>query len=193
MRVADLFENQNLDELSVPRTRDAAVMHLWKAGYDSMGTGAFGSVYAKPGSPFVIKLFDNIDRAFPAFVALAMANQANPHFPRFRGKLFKMSEKYSAVRMERLSVYHYDSTLIRRYMVHRDHLPAPEQRDPESHTQMQWMDALDFMEEYPTLKQAADLIIDNLAPQFRIDISNDNLMLRNRTIVFTDPVAPNAF
>jgi hypothetical protein len=179
-----------LNELSVPDSRKAAVRRLWDAGYQYMGDGAFASVYAREGDPFVLKLFDNIDTAFPAFVALAMAHQANLHFPRYRGRLMRVAPGYSAVRMERLTPYHYDSSMIGRYMRHRDHLPPPGQRDPNSYTQMQWEDAEEFMEGEPTLKEACDLIIDHLGTQYRIDISDNNLMMRGRTVVIIDPVTP---
>ena len=49
-------------------------------------------------------------------------------------------------------------------------------------------DAFDFMQGYPKLEQACDLVIDNLLPKFELDIKRDNIMMRGKTIVLSDPI-----
>ena len=159
---------------------DVAAQHLEKNGYEFLGAGSYGTVLQKPGVPYVLKLFGANDLAYISFIELARKNEANPHFPRFYGKLVKVTNDYYAIRMEPLDRYRYDSTLIYVYMRDRNYYRDNEPSD-------QFYDAMELMEEYPLLQQACDIILDNLQ-NFKIDIRNDNLMLRGKTIVITDPI-----
>lgn len=189
------IEEQRLDELSRPADMKDVFTLLAKAGYqqkmENDAPGAFGAVWHKPGAPYVLKIFSSSDYAYEAFLKLAMAHQDNPHFPKIFGKLVKITPKYYGVRLEPLTPYKYDSTTIRRYTRYRNYMHNADV-DPNSIVAMEYEDCLEFLYEYPQLKEALDLIIDGLLDIYGNDISNKNLMMRGKTIVITDPVAGTA-
>lgn len=185
-----LYE-MRLTELSRPEDMKDATAVLKKAGYEQQAAndapGSQGSVWQKPGAPYVLKIFSAGDKAYQAFVQLAMRHQDNPHFPKFFGKMIKVTPKYYAVRIEPLTPYKYNSTLMYRYTKLRNYM-AGGGVDPNSMSAMEYDDCMEFLEEYPKLKEALDLIIDGLLDVFDNDIANKNIMMRGKTIVITDPV-----
>lgn len=175
-----------IDEVTRPKSIYDASQKLIAAGYDVLGSGAFGRVFRKPGSPHVVKLFSALDTSYLAFIALAQTHPS-PHFPKFIGKVVRVTDDYYAVRTEPLTPYRGDSTLIDRYIRYRD----AKWEDPQGLTAMQFDDAVEFMEEHPTLRVACDLLKDHLLtnPEFRTDLHNGNIMMRGSTMVLSDPVA----
>lgn len=173
-----------VNEIARPLTRRDADAVLRGAGYRCLGTGSFAAVYRKPGASYVLKVFAAADRAYAAFIALAKQHADNPHFPRFFGRIVQVTPGYHAIRMEPLTPYRYDETLIAFYLRHRDWTP----QDPHSHMAMQLGDALEYLEEHPRMREALDLIIDNLLGGYETDMKQDNLMMRGSTVVVTDPV-----
>lgn len=173
-----------LTELARPRTRDKAEWILINAGYRHINRGANGAVYQKPGTSYVLKLFDSRDQAYLSFVELAMANP-NPHFPRFFGKLVPVTEDYSAVRIEFLEpcTRHAEVHMIDQYII--------KQRDRLTGMNGSFGDGIwEFMEANPDLKQACDLIVGLLVKnkKFFCDVYLANVMMRGSTIVLSDPI-----
>ena len=184
----DQFLNSfmRINELTRPQKSNHAANILHDAGYKVLGRGSFGSVFEKPGANYVLKLFEEYDVAYRSFIDL-VRRFPNPHFPKFYGKLVRVSDEYYAIRMEKLDPYRGNEEMIRVYIMNRDY--KPDKRDLHRQFYLDILDAKDFMEENPSLKEACGLIIDHLAPHFRIDIKQDNLMVRGKTtIVITDPV-----
>jgi hypothetical protein len=177
MRATDLME------MTRPKDRWDANEILLGAGYELLGSGSFATVYDKPGLPYVLKLFDGDDKAYMAF-AMLTKQHPNIHFPKLMGKPVKVSPGFYAIRMERLEPYRGDPHLFHVYTVNRDR-----KLDPDSYTASQMSDVEEIFYGDPTLKVALDIMIDNLTPQFRFDLWNQNIMMRGSTIVFTDPVA----
>lgn len=191
INIIDGASGHRLDELSRPPLRADATVVLKNAGYKRLGRGAFASVFHKPGKDYVLKVFSAKDEAYLAFIALAKTH-LNPHFPRFLGKIVKVTDDYCAIRMELLKPYRYDPSQIDLYIRTRDWVPE----DPNSYYAQQVEDAREFMGYRPELKLACDLIVDKLLtrPGIERDIRQDNIMMRGDTIVLTDPVkAPAAF
>lgn len=174
-----------LHELSIPQTRQDAADVLISAGYTELGTGGFAGVYAKPGSPDVVKLYNSRDRGYSDFLAM-VAQNPNPHFPRITGKK-RVLGTYHAVRMERLS----ESTravqpqieMIEHYVLslrYHDHL------DPD-HAE----EVYAFMETQPELKTACDLVANvwmRGGNDYLCDLAPRNVMMRGDTLVITDPI-----
>lgn len=164
----NLVESKLLSELTVPKNYTSASVLLMQAGYRSLGYGAYGGVFQKPGANYVLKIFRNCDRAYMDFVKLAVANP-NPHFPKFYGKLVRINSKYSAIRMECLDfVVKNDWRRIKTYLVLDDDDGADIDRD---------------------MLIACDLIKEYLLPKYTIDIKGSNVMYRGLTPVITDPVS----
>lgn len=177
-----------LAEITLPDFPQDAGQRLRAAGYKQIGDGSYAEVYQKPGSPYVLKLFSDSDKAFLAFVALAKAHP-NPHFPVFRGQLITASDNYYALRMELLTEFPdnlIDPVLwpIHSYMFGIG-------KNPESYPFLQtsqYQEHIHWIEDHPSVKQACDLMHRYLSGQFTFDLKADNVMMRGDTIVFVDPV-----
>lgn len=168
-----------INEITRPVNRLSADQILDKAGYKRLGNGAFGAVYEKPGVDYVLKVFSSTDRAYIDFIKL-VKSYPNKHFPKFIGKVVKVNDVYSAIRMEKLSGMHNHNVanLMQQYCVYRN------VKGRIGYERL--VDVLDWLSEAPELKTALDLILDNLA--YELDLRTDNIMKRGNTYVITDPV-----
>jgi len=189
-----LTESLMLQELSIPPTMGKAIRILQDAGYEHMGAGNFAEVYRKPGDNHVIKLFGFSDLAYPKFVQLAQST-SNPHFPKFKGKLMKVTKDYYAVRMEKLNpitegaipysgikmssaslAYAINDYVRLKKGLGNNYIP-----DDKVKTIMEELEL-----SQPGITEACDFIagMTDVYP----DIHKNNLMLRGKTLVITDPV-----
>lgn len=177
-----------LQEFTRPKDMDAADAVLIQAGYKHLGSGAYANVYHKPGKPYVLKVFTRFDTAYLAYIALVQS-QSNIHFPKFYGKLIKVTDSYYAIRTEHLERYdefadkERSVDVIGRYLFYCAHPP----RNPDQ--QEKFEVATKWMEEHASLKEACDIIAENLLPKFHEDIHRNNIMMRGDVIVLTDPVS----
>lgn len=87
-----------IDELSLPSSITKAKIILRKAGYKVLGIGSFGTVLKNPKSNYVLKLFKSKDTAYLAFINM-VKNNPNRHFPKIIGNIIKVTDQYSAVRL----------------------------------------------------------------------------------------------
>ncbi len=192
MRLGEFVNQKVLTELSRPNTRGLAGNFLKNNGYEKIGKGSFASVWGKQGEDFLLKIFDNSDKAYPEFVNLATSNKNN-HFPQFKGKMTKINDKYSGIRIERLEpmseaqflslglgpVYNYLNYIrdVERGVEHNW------QPDLVKST-MQQMDNLESTQ--PGIRNALELIAKKL--NYTFDVQPANFMLRGGTVVILDPV-----
>ncbi len=183
INLADTQHEETLTETVRPQTRRLADEVLRRAGYQRLGHGHFGAVYRRPGSSYVLKVFSAKDKAYLDFIALAQNHSDNPHFPKFFGKVVPVTPAYSAVRMEPLTPYRHDPVTIDDYLRLRDY-----HGEPSSYLMLRREDSIEFMEFYPRLREACDLIIDHLLTKYERDIRRDNIMRRGETLVMIDPV-----
>ena len=172
-----------------------AMTILQNAGYQYLGSGNYANVYAKPGANHVIKLFGHSDLAYPKFIELVQSNP-NPHFPKFKGKMMKVTNDYYAIQMERLSPLPADakaysnidagsSTIgyaLNDYTRQAAGLPN---NDLSANLIPTIMDELEKTQS--GIKEACSLIASLSGVVY--DIHKNNLMLRGNTLVITDPVA----
>ena len=181
---------QVLDEITRPGTIDDAHEILKKAGYAQIGDGYYAEVFAKPGADHVLKLFNSRDKAYQAFVNLAIQNP-NIHFPKFKGKMMKITDNYYAIRMEKLtpiagiSGSPRDRGIIKlmiEYITRKEDdpfRPFPDQRQ---------MDVLEKLQ--PGITAACDVIVELLKHNdAEVDLHLGNVMMRGNTYVITDPVS----
>lgn len=70
-------------------------------GFERLGHGTWSNAYEKPGYPWVFKLFKD-DPAYLWYYKFCKANQNNPHVPKIKGGLIKISNDTFCVRMEKL-------------------------------------------------------------------------------------------
>lgn len=163
-----------LDEITRPIDRVSVDEILNSSGYTRLGAGAYGAVYEKPGASYVLKVFTTKDIAYIDYIKLCMSNQSD-YFPRFIGKMVRVNEVYSAIRMEKLGMFPMmKGDAIARNI--REYIQLGDGVDGE---------VLDWLDEYPGMEDACDLIRTLDHP---LDLKWDNVMKRGNIPVIVDPV-----
>lgn len=173
-----------ITEISRPETQREADTILRKAGYKRIGYGSFGAVYEKGDK--VLKTFVSHDTAYLEFAKMAMSNQNNPHFPKIYGKPLRITDEYYGIKIEKLQKIKNkpNYTYIREFIINLKY------EDEEALT------GRDF---YPYIKslgkdfiEACKLIASILKKHSDFDIDiygvSDNMMAREKTLVFSDPI-----
>ena len=198
MRINEIInESETLDEITRPNKIHDAGHILKHAGYEKLGYGMFADVYAKPGADHVLKLFDRRDRSYPKFVNMVIQHPNN-HFPKFKGKIMKITDNYYAIRMEMLSKFstwmadnggldllYLLQNYIYGYAAHGAGFETSSERASSTVKQIN-----DLEKTQPGIKKACEFIADLIkSGDPGLDLHNENLMMRGNTIVFTDPVS----
>lgn len=183
MRLDEFVNQKVINELTIPDTFKGAVERLKSAGYNSLGSGYYGQVFEKPGADYVLKVFSNRDKAYTNFVNIARQNQDNPHFPKIKGSIVKVTDAYSAVRTEKLANYSGEyASVLEEYL----ETGSLEHNNPDVKSKLEKV-----FQEQPGLKDALDVIHSSLIKtgQHENDFHMDNMMSRGNTIVIIDPVS----
>jgi hypothetical protein len=176
-----------LSEFTKPSTKKNAEAILLNAGYKRLGSGCFADVYHKEGASYVLKLFVPADKAYLDYIKLVQANP-NEHFPKFVGKLIRVTPDYYAIRTELLEPFIYDKEtekkidMIGGYLYFSKIPPTRPEKIETFKIIQKWMN------KNSSLKDACDLIAKRLLKKYHEDVSANNIMLRGNTIVLTDPV-----
>lgn len=191
MRITEIItESQVLDEITRPNTMGEAQAILEKAGYEKYGSGWYAMVYAKPNADHVLKLFSVRDRSYPEFVNMTIQN-SNTHFPKFKGKMMKVTNEYYAIRMEMLTRFgEADEPILKKIKNYIYGYATYGRSYSDNIRGQEVINEIDQVEEMqPGIKKACELIADLIANgNVGLDLHHGNLMMRGNTIVFTDPV-----
>ena len=193
MRINEIInESEVLDEITRPDTMGDAQAILEKAGYEKYGSGWYAMVYAKPGADHVLKLFSVSDRSYPEFVNMTI-QRPNTHFPKFKGKMMKVTNEYYAIRMEMLTRYGEapgDGPILKMIQNYIYGYATYGRSYSDNIRGQEVIKEIDQVEEMqPGIKKACELIADMIANgNVGLDLHHNNLMMRGKTIVFTDPV-----
>ena len=151
--------------------------------------GWFGSVWYHPNLDYVAKVFSARDRGYLKFLDVAMANQDNPHFPKFRGQLVKLTPVTMAVRLERLTNYSRHKFEDIEYMLGTSSGVRNWRKYIETNEV-----AKEFVDKWPQFGDALDLLNQSwFSNEKSIDFDwhDGNIMLRNQTVpVIIDPFKP---
>jgi hypothetical protein len=177
-----------LNELTRP-TISQTVLALQDKGYEEVGRGLCGHVWAKPGSSTALKVFTKIDGGYRMFANVVMANP-NPHFPRLSGKLIRLNDHYFAIRMELLEpLASYESlhAITSYVMEHNDREPPSAEWVQKYKAELEITRECVFGE-FPHLQQACDILLATVLKKFNSDIHGNNIMQRGRLPVIIDPV-----
>lgn len=153
-----------------------------KYGFEQVGEGGFGTVFFHPKLPYALKLF-NSDPGYTRYIGLCLQNQHNPYFPKFRGKLIKLTKLVGAVRMEKLTEFRTDPWDPNNFTIGVDRLIRNIQKTstvPDSSPLKNDKMLIDAL-----IKIAK--LVDKYHMFF--DIKDANFMMRGDQVVFTDPVA----
>ena len=183
MRVSEILnEEQRLNELTRPNSMFAAGEILRKAGYKRLGEGEFAVIYGKPGKSHILKLFKATDEAYMEFINITLQHP-DIHFPKFKGKLMKITDGYCAIQMEKLKrVTGFNASYVLATYITRmqqwqefDIRPGPDMENLEKRQ--------------PGIMKTCQLIAQGISPNRAVDIHSENIMMRGNTLVITDPVA----
>jgi hypothetical protein len=190
MRYREVIGERRLNELLRPSDKEAAGAILQNAGYSKVGSGVFADVWSKPGSEFVLKLFDKADQSYLRFIDL-VKNNPSPYFPTFKGKPIEVNDEYVAIRIEKLDgfVTPAFAEKVQRYVSNRRSFVSDENLKrglPEVFNSIVELDR-----QWPGFKAALDLLADEYGSGRRsfIDLHNENIMLRNGAPVIIDPAS----
>lgn len=188
MRITEIInESQVLDEITRPVDMYDANEVLNNSGYEQIGRGHFAKIYAKRGADHVLKLFASYDSAYIQFVNMTIQNP-NIHFPKFKGKMMKITDTYYAIRMEKLSplsVNNLDQSILKLMKEYINHQVDDSFRP---FPRMETMSRLEKMQ--PGIIEACDVVAELLKQggAISLDLHSGNIMKRGNTIVITDPV-----
>lgn len=187
MRISDLLEDPDiLDEITRPRLMNHAEEILLAAGYEKAGHGLYANVFIRPGENSVLKLFNAEDQAYIDFYNL-VRNSNDIHFPKFKGRLMKITEWYYAARMEKLeplppTMYGFNTAII---MARLDDLLKDRRLNAQEERMLQFM-----REVQPGFIEVCEYLEKTLGENHYLDLHAGNVMLRGDTMVVTDPVSP---
>jgi len=178
---------------------DKFFKYLEQHGFKRLGYGTFANVYEKPGYPWVFKLFKD-DDPYIWYYKYCRANQNNPHVPKIKGNLIKVSDDTFCVRMEKLTPYpetpeykklydHIRYTLFKMMDDAYTGIRNPHGWQPSQKELVMRQEAQDFIKQkYPQLYKVLDALA-NHGTDWELDLHAQNLMLRGDTVVITDPIA----
>lgn len=198
MRLTEFVNQKILKEVSKP-SWDEAVEILTKNGYKQIGFGIHAEIFFKEGSTNVLKLFSNDDDGYKAFLQL-MTSHPNTHFPKLVGKLTKINDDYSAIRMEKLDpISNFPDWFTGTLSVYEEARQEDPNRASKSAEEIMAghysrhddeTELLNLFKTQPGLEEALNLIIDELViKQGRsLDLHKKNIMSRNGTWVIIDTV-----
>ena len=158
---------------------------LRRAGYKQLGSGTFAYVYAKQDAPNCLKLFVAKDTAYIEFINLAMSNP-NPHFPKFKGKLMKITNHYYAIQMERLSPIDYVEMRTMMYAID-NYTSDIYYSGKASDASLANMEEVE--KKQPGITKACEAIATTITRGRSLDMHRGNFMMRGNVLVITDPVA----
>lgn len=164
-------------------------LELVRQGWKRIGKGAYGLVYEHPNFPYIFKIFYN-DPDYFKYFNWATQHQNNPHVPKIKGKYIKINDKTYAVRMEKLEPLPSIDVAIEKYID-----PDLQSKSKLNMSYYSNIDKLSIYTNLPFLKENfPDLydVINYVKTNFSLmsqDFHGGNVMLRDDTIVITDPVA----
>lgn len=92
----------NKTELIRILSEDEVERYMNDLDYKKVGEGGSALVFAKPGKPYVVKVY-KLDRCYEEFLKLARRNSNNPFYPRFYDKVYTLPGKiWRAIKLELL-------------------------------------------------------------------------------------------
>jgi hypothetical protein len=182
MKIDELVGYKNKPEYQAVKDSDfitALMKKLNNLGYQKyyLGSGIFGSVYARPEDDFVVKVFQP-DRGYSKYLNYMQTNKMNPYVPKLRGKPIKLPNNFTLVRLEKLTPISSDLFAELGYISGTlDSTSAPVVRHRKEFEE-KYPQFLNFVEELKAMARRAGV---------GLDLHSGNVMMRNNLPVITDP------
>jgi hypothetical protein len=154
----------------------AIARKLNELGYKqyNIGTGYYAQVYARPEDNYVIKIF-RPDVGYSTFLKFIRDNTNNPYVPKLKGKIIKLPNNYSVVRLEKLK--RIDIDLFKKIDFASNN---PQDKQLIDEINQTYPGLLQFIEK---LKEE----VRNSQGKLGYDLHRSNMMMRGDTPVVTDP------
>lgn len=172
-----VFKNPPTDRGNYPDVQMAAIAEkLNNMGYKkyNIGSGYYGQVYARPEDNFVVKIFRH-DVGYTKFLEFIRSNINNPYVPKLKGKIIKLPNRYSIVRIEKLKKIDYELFSQIEFASYNDrNKPLIDE----------------INKKYPGLLDFIDQLrneVKNSQGKIGYDLHPGNMMMRGDTPVITDP------
>ena len=174
----DDFPNITSYQQNVENRVKTFIKEIEKLGYklEHIGWGVYSNVFKRSGDPYVIKIFTD-DHAYLKYVAYCLQHQDNPHVPKFRGKLIKITPNTYAVRLEQLRNFRKTQSLTD--VIYHDITEKPKtwgnlSKDPHIKSYSPQLSQL--------FTDLSGIFGDNYYP----DMHSGNIMMRGLTLVVID-------
>lgn len=182
--------------MSISGSGNSATHILQKAGYELLGSGRYGYVFAKPGENTILKLFSTNDKGYIVFVNFCLANRSSSNIPVFKGKLINVNYRYYALRMERLTpTQETDQHVVN--MVDRAMQYCFDNTESNDGS-VEQKDDQEVVDSPPQILKKYDQELGNTVEKmcsyasdrgiFTNDMWHKNIMKRGNTFVLTDPL-----
>ena len=183
MKINELVGYKNKPEYKAVKDSDyimALIQKLENLGYEkyNLGSGLFGTVYARPEDDFVVKIFQP-DRGYERYLNYMQSNKMNPYVPKLRGKPIKLPNNFTLVRIEKLKPIDMDLYEEIYFLIYK--------KNDESYPSIRKK----FEQKYPQFINLLDEIhlMSSNDNALRIDLHPGNIMMRDNLPVITDPFA----
>jgi hypothetical protein len=184
----DVDQEENPDDGNESRLDLRA--KLAALGWKPAGYGSYSEVFQNPSYDYVLKIFSSSDDKYIKYFQYVKQNQNNPHVPKIKGSIVKLSPTAYAARIEKLSPINDDDPLLLKYV---DPLLIDQFR-AEGHRfegPLEWIltdeGNEDFLKKkWPKLYQL-ERDLWNLVGEDNGDFDGYQFMARGDTIVWIDP------
>lgn len=84
-----------------PAWKKSATAAMAKYGFELIGAGINGAVFANPRYPYVLKLYRE-DHGFDEWLYFVRTNADNPYVPKIKGSPIRLNNVFKAIRIEPL-------------------------------------------------------------------------------------------
>lgn len=167
------MDDQNVQDVTKLQT---VIDKLDGLGYKqySLGMGYYAKVYARPQDNFVIKIFRN-DPGYAQFLKYIQDNANNPYVPKLKGKIVKLPNHFSLVRIEKLKTIPFE--IYQQISFAAEHF---HDKNLTNEINQKYPGLLDFI---ASLKG----IVKDSQGRIHFDLHRSNMMIRGETPVITDP------
>lgn len=155
-------------------------------GFEHKGMGAYGTVFEKPGYPWLFKLFKE-DPAYMEFIHYSKDNASNQHVPKFKGGIIRVNSDTYCVRTEKLVAI--PDALYKQFFPEFEVVNAILNDLVDENSSMYdqlYRQFQQFQRAYPDMYDVLEFIFSG---NYYADLHRGNMMMRGNTIVFTDPLA----
>lgn len=138
-----------------------------KFGMRELGSGFFGITFSGGKQPYVLKIYSP-DDGYDSWVKFCLKHQHNPYIPKFKARPVQITgTRYKAIRMESLTRVRTGDGTYKKFMT----------------------DLIDAYDGLSKDKHLTEIAVFLKMFGSEDDLHDENIMLRGKQVVITDPLA----